>query len=84
MGEDADEYRRGVRGRLRELVERAAEAQPGGAPEWLVLYVCPLAAGPTSKAAGKVRPPPPGSRDAPGPAACRVWPCRAPARAACA
>jgi hypothetical protein len=57
-GEDADEYRRGVRGRLRELVERAAEAQPGGAPEWLVLYVCPLAAGPASKAAGKVRPAP--------------------------
>ncbi|KAK9821758.1 hypothetical protein WJX81_004662 [Elliptochloris bilobata] len=53
-GEDADEYKRSVRVRLRELVDRAGEAQPGAAPDWLVVYACPLVAGPASKAAGKV------------------------------
>ena len=54
-GEDAEEYKRAVRGRLRELVDRAGEAQAGAAPDWLVLYACPPAAGPASKPAGKAR-----------------------------
>ena len=54
-GEDADEYKRTVRTRVKELVDRASEAQTGGAPEWLVVYVCPHSAGPASKAAGKAR-----------------------------
>ena len=54
-GEDADEYRRSVRARLRELVDRAGEPQAGAAPDWLLVYACPPAAGPASKPAGKVR-----------------------------
>lgn len=55
-GEDAEEYKRSLRTRLRELVDRAGEPQAGAAPDWLVLYACPPAAGPASKPAGKARP----------------------------
>lgn len=55
-GEDAEEYKRAVRTRLRELVDRAGEPQAGAAPDWLVVYASPLAAGPASKTAGKARP----------------------------
>ena len=55
-GEDAEEYKRSLRTRLRELVDRAGEPQAGAAPDWLVVYACPPAAGPASKPAGKARP----------------------------
>ena len=45
-----------MRARLRELVDRAGEPQAGAAPDWLVLYACPPAAGPASKPAGKACP----------------------------
>ncbi len=51
-GEDADDYKKTVRGQLKALLEK--EKDPLGPTNWVVCYIKPAASDPLSKGPRKV------------------------------